>query len=359
MMGLALTAQLGALAACIVLFLPLGMAGWNLSRNKVLFFSGALFISLAVVIHLAPHLSSLSLLLLSSLSPSIGTDGTSSSSSDAIPAASFSSCIPFLHDITWRQESPSSSAAWQWTPATHAAGCDFQRVSPADASDLLNGSWILVAGDSQARLLTLAFLRLLLDPVALPPIEADLFRRHSDYHASLADRGITLDFVWAPFETNLTTLLRGLRSRSPAGRPDVIALGSGLWHMLHFTNSSLFGESLIWLKRAAVALLSTAPLHPPHMFWLGLPMLVNSMLNTEEKRVRMNETVWDEYDQELAESTILRSDGGPCLHVDIGSLSQGCGRRCTTDGMHYDNVVYEAALHIMLNALLIESQQRI
>ncbi|XP_074565945.1 protein ALTERED XYLOGLUCAN 9-like [Curcuma longa] len=357
MMGPALAAQLGALAACIVLFLPLGMAGWHLSRNKVLFFSGALFISLAVVVHLAPHLPSLSLLLLSSLSPSIGTEGTSSS--DSIPAASFSSCIPFLHDLAWHQESPSSSATWQWTPAAHAAGCDFQRVSRPDASDLLNGSWILVAGDSQARLLTLAFLRLLLDPVALPPVESDLFRRHSDYHASLADRGITLDFVWAPFEPNLTALLRSLRRRSPAARPDVIVLGSGLWHMLHFTNSSLFGESLTWLKRAAVALLSTAPAHPPHIFWLGLPMLVNSMLNTEEKRVRMNETVWDEYDQELGESTILRSDGGPCLLLDIGSLSQGCGRGCTTDGMHYDNVVYEAALHIMLNALLIESQQRI
>jgi hypothetical protein len=31
-----------------VLFVPMGLAGWHLSRNKVLFSSGALFISLAV-----------------------------------------------------------------------------------------------------------------------------------------------------------------------------------------------------------------------------------------------------------------------------------------------------------------------
>ncbi|KAG6533405.1 uncharacterized protein LOC121977952 [Zingiber officinale] len=361
MMGPALASQLGVLAACIVLFLPLGMAGWHLSRNKVLFFSGALFISLAVVVHLAPHLPSLSVFLLSSLSPSsdAGANSSSSSSSDPIPAVPFSSCIPFLHDITWHRETPSSSVTWQWAPEAHAAACDFQRVPRPDASVLLNGSWIVVAGDSQARLLTLAVLRLLLDSVALPPVEADLFRRHSDYHASLSDRGFTIDFVWAPFESNLTDLLRVLRRRSPASRPDVVVLGSGLWHMLHFANSSLYGESLTSLKRAAVALLSTAPAQPPHMFWLGLPTLVNSMLNTEEKRARMNDTVWDEYDRELGESTILRSDGGPCLLLDIGSLSHGCGRGCTADGMHYDSVVYEAALHIMLNALLIESQQRI
>ncbi|CAL9137655.1 unnamed protein product, partial [Musa acuminata var. zebrina] len=360
MVGPAAAAQLGALAACIVLFVPLGMAGWHLSRNKVLFFSGALFISLAVAVHLAPHLPSLSLLLLSSLSPSapiIRT--TSSSSSDPITTPTFSSCLPFLHDIDWHQESPSSPPTWRWAPPPHAAACGFQRLPRADASDLLNGSWILVAGDSQARLLALALLRLLLDPVALPPVEADLFRRHSDYHAALPTRGLTLDFVWAPFESNLTALLRGLRRRSPASRPDVLILGSGLWHMLHFTNSSLYGESLVSLKRAAVALLSTAPAQPPHMFWLGLPTLVNSMLNTEEKRARMNATVWDEYDREVSESTILRSSGGPLLLLDIGLLSQGCGQGCTTDGMHYDSVVYEAAFHIMLNALLIESQQRI
>ncbi|WOK98841.1 hypothetical protein Cni_G07553 [Canna indica] len=360
LMGPAMAAQLGALAACVVLFVPLGMAGWHLSRNKVLFFSGALFISLAVAVHLAPHLPSISLLLLSSLSPSTTTaTATASSFSDPIPSPRFSSCLPFLHEINWHQESPSSSATWRWALQPDAAACSFQRLPRADASDLLNGSWILVAGDSQARLLVLALFRLLLDPVALPPVEADLFRRHSDYHAALPARGLTIDFVWAPFESNLTTLLRGLRRRSPAARPDVLVLGSGLWHMLHLTNSSLYGESLASLKRAAVALLSTAPAQPPHMFWLGLPTLVNSMLNTEEKRVKMNETVWDEYDREMSESTILRSSGGPFLLLDIGLLSRGCGQGCTSDGMHYDGVVYEAALHIMLNALLIESQQRI
>ena len=52
--------QLGLLAACVVLFVPMGMAGWHLSRNKVLFFSGALFITLAVGVHLTPYFPSVS-----------------------------------------------------------------------------------------------------------------------------------------------------------------------------------------------------------------------------------------------------------------------------------------------------------
>ncbi|KAB2599579.1 pre-mRNA-splicing factor CWC22 [Pyrus ussuriensis x Pyrus communis] len=39
--------QLGVLAACVVVLVPMAMAGYHLSRNKMLFFSGALFITLA------------------------------------------------------------------------------------------------------------------------------------------------------------------------------------------------------------------------------------------------------------------------------------------------------------------------
>ncbi|OAY66166.1 hypothetical protein ACMD2_16331 [Ananas comosus] len=331
-------AQLGVLAACVVLFVPMGMAGWHLSRNKMLFFSGALFITLAVGVHLTPYFPSIPHLL--SPSPSL-----------LLPPPS--ACLPFLHRLSWSHSPP--PPAWAWSPSAHARSCGFQRLSRADASDLLRGSWILVAGDSQARLLALALLRLLLDPPSMATVESDLFRRHSDYHLALADRGIKLDFVWAPYESNITQLLR--RDVRPAPqRPDVLVLGAGLWHMLHFTDPAQYGESLVALRRAA-----RSSLYPvsPHMFWLGLPTLVNSMLNTEEKRERMNRTVWEAYNREVDERKIVRGSGGPFLLLDVGMLSRGCGRGCTADGMHYDGVVYEAALHVMLNALLIESQQRI
>ncbi|XP_072962685.1 protein ALTERED XYLOGLUCAN 9 [Typha angustifolia] len=344
-------AQLGVFAACVVLFVPMGMAGYHLSRNKMLFFSGALFITLAVGVHLTPYFPSSISHLFFLPSSSYSHHHLHFSPLHLLPPPS--SCLPFLHRISWtRSASPPS---WSWSPSSPSRSCGFQRLSRSDASDLLNGSWILVAGDSQARLLVLAVLRLLLDPASMASVEPDLFRRHSDYHLAIADRGIKIDFIWAPFESNITRFLRHDLRHTPR-YPDVLVLGSGLWHMLHSTNSTNYGEELDELRRAVRSLLLPVS---PHMFWLGLPTLVNSMLNTEDKRERMNLTVCEAYNHEVEERRILRRSGGPLLLLDVGLLSRGCGQQCTADGMHYDGVVYEAAFHIMLNALLIDSQQRI
>jgi len=346
-------ARVGVLAACVVLFVPMGLAGWHLSRNKVLFFSGALFVSLAVGVHLSPYLPSLPHLLVSSFHPL----------HPVAPSSSSASCISFLHRVSWADAEVANGGggvggrAWSWPPSL-AATCGFARLTRDDASTLLNGSWVMVAGDSQARLLVLALLRLLLDPVAVAAAEPELFRRHSDYHAAVPARGISVDFIWAPFESNLTRLLHEDLRLAPR-TPDVLVLGSGLWHMLHVTDASQYGDALASIADAANSLRSPLPVPPPHMFWLGLPRLVNHMLNTDAKKAHMNDTMLQAYDHEVDERCILRSDGGPFRLLDVGKLSRGCERQCTADGMHYNGVVYDAVMHIMLNALVIESQQRI
>uniref|UniRef100_A0A0D9XLY7 Pmr5/Cas1p GDSL/SGNH-like acyl-esterase family protein n=1 Tax=Leersia perrieri TaxID=77586 RepID=A0A0D9XLY7_9ORYZ len=345
-------AQLGVFAACVVLFVPMGLAGWHLSRNKVLFFSGALFLSLAVGVHLSPYLPSLPHLLLLS---------SSSSRLLPLPSSFSSSCVPLLHRVSWSDSSAGiiggGGRSWSWPPSI-ASTCGLARVSKDDASVLLNGSWVMVAGDSQARLLVLALLRLLLDPAAAAAVEPELFRRHSDYRAAVPARGISVDFVWAPFESNLTRLLREDLRLAPRA-PDVLVVGSGLWHMLHVGDARSYGDGLGSIADAARSLRSPLPVPPPHMFWLGLPRLVNHMLNTDAKRARMNDTMVRDYDLEVEQRGLLQRDGGPFLLLDVGKLSRGCGQQCTADGMHYDGDVYDAVLHIMLNALVIESQQRI
>ncbi|KQJ97603.1 uncharacterized protein LOC100825224 [Brachypodium distachyon] len=339
-------AQVGVLAACVVLFVPMGLAGWHLSRNKVLFFSGALFVSLAVGVHLSPYLPSLPHLLVSSFFHPLHP---------AAPSSSSDSCIPFLHRVSWADAD--GGRAWSWPPSL-AATCGFARLSRDDASLLLNGSWVMVAGDSQARLLVLALLRLLLEPAAAAAAEPELFRRHSDYHAAVPARGISVDFIWAPFESNLTRLLHEDLRLAPR-TPDVLVLGSGLWHMLHFTDAQHYGDALASVADAANSLRTPLPVPPPHMFWLGLPRLVNHMLNTDAKRSHMNDTMLQAYNREVDERCILRRDGGPFRLLDVGKLTRGCEQQCTADGMHYGGVVYDAVMHIMLNALVIESQQRI
>ncbi|KAJ4759271.1 Pmr5/Cas1p GDSL/SGNH-like acyl-esterase family protein [Rhynchospora pubera] len=337
------SAQLAIFAASVVIFVPMGLAGLHLSRTKMLFFSGILFIFLFVAVHLAPYFLSISHLLLASIF------FPSPPPYSLLPPPS---CLPFLHRISWTH---APDPAWSWDPSAPVRSCGFQSLSNPDASILLNGSWILVAGDSQARLLVLALLRLLLDPTSLASVEPDLFKRHSDYHIAIADRGIKIDFLWAPYERNITDLLvQNIQPVPPY--PDVLVLGSGLWHMLHSTNSSHYGEAVNGIKEAVFSLHSPVL---PHMFWLGLPTLISSKLNTPEKRERMTNAMLEAYGREVATTKILRQSGGPLMLLDIRWLSRGCGARCTDDGMHYNGVVYNAALQIMLNALVIESQQRI
>ncbi|XP_052188420.1 protein ALTERED XYLOGLUCAN 9 [Diospyros lotus] len=347
--------QLGVLAACVVLFVPMGMAGWHLSRNKMLFFSGALFITLAVGVHLTPYFSSISNLV--------------SSFSSVVVLENRESCISLLHKIVFDVETLSnasdSEGSWTWAAASPVAACEFQKLGLADASDLLNGSWVVVAGDSQARLVVVSLLGLVLGKEEMGSVRGDLFKRHSDYQIVVDEIGMKLDFVWAPYVSNLTSLMMDFKVNN--NYPDVLVMGAGLWHVLHVTNSLDYGISLRLLRQSVVSLLPVSPelgtggpvTRSPHLFWLGMPELINSMLNTEEKREKMKDDVLNAYDRELHGSKLLRQSGGPLLLLDTRSLSQKCGEQCTMDGMHYGGVVYEAAVHVMLNALLIESHQRL
>ncbi|KAM6579164.1 hypothetical protein CsatA_002938 [Cannabis sativa] len=78
--------QLGIMAAFVVVLVPISMAGWHLSRFKMLFFSGALFITLVIGVHLTPYF------------PSV-TDFVSSVSSVVI--FDTHSCLSLLHDVLW------------------------------------------------------------------------------------------------------------------------------------------------------------------------------------------------------------------------------------------------------------------
>ncbi|CAL0317725.1 unnamed protein product [Lupinus luteus] len=368
------TVQFGLLAACVVLFVPMGMAGWHLSRNKVLFFSGALFITLAVGVHLTPYFPSVSDFVTS-------VSSSSSSNSVNVVVDDRDACVSLLHEIDWEvkpkrdfdplnNNSMNYDKLWSWRRSTSVDSCEFQRLKKHDIMDLLNGSWVMVAGDSQSRIFALSLLTLVLDSKRLGSVRESLFKRHSNYHIVVDEMGMKLDFIWAPYTTNLTNVVMDYKQNHVY--PDILVMGSGLWHMLHITNASDYGASLLLLKSSLTSLFPISPdfntdgpvtgsvsVRSPHLFWLAMPTLVNSMLNTREKKEKMSNLMSGEYERVLQSSNMLRQFGGPFQLLDIGSLSWSCGIRCTDDGMHYDDVVYEAGVHIMLNALLIESHQKL
>ncbi|GAB2246592.1 hypothetical protein Droror1_Dr00002085 [Drosera rotundifolia] len=351
--------QLGLLAALIVILVPIMLAGWHLSRHKLLFFSGALFVALAVAVHLSPYFPSLpDYLPNSKITPLIENRD---------------SCLDLMNRIEWDvyggDVGKSRVLSWRWD---HDVGnCGFQRLKRGNVGELLNGSWVVVAGDSQARLFAVSLLGLVLGEAEMGAVRGDLFKRHSDYGIVVDGVGMRLDFIWAPYEGNLTEVVAELTRNGSC--PDVLVMGSGLWHMLHVTNSVDYGVSLGALSDSVMSLLvpgspdavdgggsgAVCARSQPHLFWLGMPMLINSMLNTEEKREKMSNVTRDAYDWRVRQSKLLRQSNGPFLLLDVRDLSKNCGVHCTEDGMHYYGIIYEAAVQIMLNALLIQSRQKL
>lgn len=365
-------------------FPPLVMATRHgVACNRVVVLSVAVFILLLVYVHLLPYFSPFSSLGFRSLK----TFASSSSSRDY--------CLSCLHEIEWRQTGPTqisvvrvgeaaanktverivSGRDWQWKPKAFE-DCGFRELGRQQALQLLHGSWIVVAGDSQARFLLVAMLELLL-PSIDEHLRAQIFKSHSNFQYVLEEEQVRLDYVWAPFVTNLTEL--SLDFHRNQSYPDVLVMGAGLWHMLYITDAADYGSSLVNLKRA-VGLFSPsasnvdsgpsepAPeeeegfvteknlLMPPQMFWLNLPMLIPSLMQTDMKRQKMTRHQNDLYDAQLHGSKILHPEG-PFLLLDIRKLSGGCSPECSLDGIHYSNATYRAVLHVLINTLLIAAHQ--
>ncbi|KAK8694049.1 hypothetical protein V6N13_071611 [Hibiscus sabdariffa] len=173
-----------------------------------------------------------------------------------------------------------------------------------------------------------------------------------------------LDFVWAHYVVNLTNLITDFDIKKSC--PDVMVMGDGLWNMLHFNNTSYYEFILQILKTKVVSLLplstklainksvfSSVPIKSSlHLFWLGI-------LHTEEERENMSDAMWHVYDRALDDSKLLHQTCHPLLLLDSQSLTSNCGSHCTSDGMHYDEAIYEAVVQIMLNELLIEPDHRL
>jgi hypothetical protein len=376
-MGVAL--QAGVLAGGVV-FVPMALAGWHLTRNRVLFFSAALFIVLAVSVHLLPYFPTMSSVLYSLHHPWPYLTLVDRSGPPLL--APPVNCLRHVHDLVWEDSESDKSYSGQvtnqevgrefyWSRTGNAAGvCRYEKLNSRDMVDLFRGTWIVVAGDSQLRFFFMSLLDLLMPNAN--PARVDIPQRHSSYEYFWEEENIKFQYKWTPFTVNLTNLIVDYRENMTY--PDVLIMGGGLWHMLNFANATLYGQRLSQLRSALLALFpsksesraswkfgnlgpwSRDDLQVPHMFWLNLPTLIHLWLNTEMKRARMGPAACAQYDEALMESDLVHP-GGPLTLIDLKKITHGCGSRCTHDGMHYNNATYQAAVHVMINTLLIATQQ--
>ncbi|KAL2521964.1 hypothetical protein Fot_25887 [Forsythia ovata] len=321
------------------------MAWWHLSLNKMVFFICILFIILSVGVHFTPNFSSISII---------------SSLNGASPNYR-NTCIDFLHSIEYKNRSECVDRpvekTWSWMQSKRrVAKCEFKKLKKPDASVMLNRSWVVFAGDSQTRLGMISLLKLVELPEGVRKVREELAKLHKDYSTFVDSIGMKLDFKWKPYVRRLSKLM--LEFKKNKKYPDIIVMGAGLWDMLYENNVSDYDVSLRGLRNSLQDWNSKDGRVQPHLFWLGMPTLINSKLKTEEKRHNLTEPRRIRYDNKVNGSKLLNKFGGPFLKLDIQLLSELCGPQCTKDGLHYDEIVYDIAIQIMLNAMLIESTHR-
>lgn len=214
---------------------------------------------------------------------------------------------------------------------------------------------LFATGDSQARLLLISLLRMM-----LPSAPLRQFERHADVHKHVSESNTTVDFLWNPYPSNITASIKALTSNGSC--PHVVVMGAGLWHMLWMSDASEYQRSLIELRNAVVELQKCrttfrhSSLKPtfserdsaPMFVWLGLPTLIPSQLNTDRKRRVMTRDRARRYRKACHESGLVGVNN-PCFEIEMDKISGGCGSSCTRDGMHYSDATFESCATILLN----------
>eukprot|EP00897_Mesotaenium_endlicherianum_P005885 jgi/Mesen1/5324/ME000266S04512 len=448
------------------------VVGCFVARSRALYVTLAFFAALAVTIHVKLTFPGLVPSMLNMLKGTVGPPPNLQVGCTAPFWSGYatSQCLQRIHEVQWSSSSsgnsptsknppgvlpdgapgralvagdasPGEDRVWQWEESLRQQ-CGFRVFEREEALGKLQDTWIVVAGDSQARLFLVALLRLLLP--SLEPIQALVYKRHSNFHheisragptpsspfpfpssSSPTRAGIRIDFLWNPYSWNITeSVLQLARRRGGDACPDVLVTSAGLWHMLWATDDEqeraalhMLSDSLRELRcvkptpekatppavqgrelskpeenrpvgtgasrndaeslarsrsgfsdgrqegretalggrqegqlddRRLLTEQSQTPCQPA-VFWLTLPTLVNARLNTDRKREVLTDQVSAEYARALAASELLLPKG-PAFGVDLKGLSRGCGQECTSDGMHYNNATYDAAVQVVLNA---------
>lgn len=164
---------------------------------------------------------------------------------------------------------------------------------------------------------------------------------HQDFEYELPG-GIQASFFWVPYANNLTTLV----DRWAAARrsPDVLVMGTALWHMLHVGLPGDYGNRLSRLANALAALQRQAA-RPEAMFWFSVTQVATAKLRTEEKRRQMTLANVAKYNSQITASGLL--EAAPVHVVDMHALTHSCGPSCTEDGIHFSNSTYDVAMQVI------------
>ena len=273
--------------------------------------------------------------------------------------------------------------AWEFSPEARER-CEASKIDRDELASMLAGETVAVVGDSAARMVYAAILRLVAkDPDAW---RLDTSQKHRDWTHPLAADGAVAKFAWAPFAQNVTSRVRDLFEDDGRRPPAALVMGAALWHELHVDDAGEYGAALANLaaelaspnsagkmlgagesRRGALAGAEGGAEEGAEgggagksgtrtvAFWLTPSRTVPAKFADGRKRARMTPENGDAFARVAASSPLFERVAPTgrtfVVPVDLGAITASCGEECTEDGIHYAPASYDAAAQIIANAL--------
>ena len=247
-----------------------------------------------------------------------------------------------------KRKADAEARAWNIVPEVGRA-CGFGALSASTTRsrlvDIVGGKRFAFVGDSNARFAYASFI------AATSEASADVSldtkgEKHRDWeHGLIANARAS--FVWAPYAGDVVDALEAREDASP----DLVAVSTSLWHVLHEDNVNEYKKSM---TRLGAVLSRIAERNKDVVIvWLDTPMIVQDKLTDDEKRRKFTVSNLEKFATVKSDQSSVKvvKPAGAAIRIKIADLSAACGPECSVDGVHQSRVVYDAGAQILLSIL--------
>ena len=234
---------------------------------------------------------------------------------------------------------------WGWNDQKSSSHCRFKQRDVKSLKKHLYGRTITFAGDSITRYLYHAFCR------QLGITDSGAYNanvgKHQDLSQTIDSAGITVEFKWAGFATDVVEAVQNITIMDSKKKPDLLVLGGGAWDKLWRYNTAVEKETLSRVVDDLASKMEILKKQGVPIVWTTPTTINTPALPSVEKQESINEDqlkiIRELYDKEgvLSASSFVM-DGESFTSARVSE---------SYDGVHYPHNVYSAGGQILCNAM--------
>jgi len=286
-------------------------------------------------------------------SPSSLVSSSSESSAKAITQAS-SDCLQAISKGQWIHVpcQPSSQAtskvafcqttSWQWTTNSALSNCPIGTIATNKLRTIFHNKKIVFIGDSQIRNIYHQFIHNL-DSTYKTNYSPEFKHKDINYIASY-DTTVILNFIWAPFLSNVTDTIKILSNN----KYDLIVAGAACWDALIEHNLPTYNDIL---KTNLYPVMESLNKSITTSIWIQPTTIMDNRLMTTEKRQYMSEDIVQKYRTSFVTSNVAK------LFTTVIDTTAATTSQESLDGVHYSEVVYDVITQMVANAYALHSPE--